>query len=425
MMKLAIIADDLTGAADAAAPFAARGLSASVRWAHSRDAAGSSSSCDVCAWTTETRDVPSDRAAVVRETVRAATKALVDSAPDLYFKKIDSTLRGYLALELDAARSVLPGRIAVVCPAFVENGRVVQNGMLHVPGMPGMRVRDAFHMESDPSAVELSLADVRDAKLISRLKDLTTQPSQTLDAGIADLTERVAHQERQYEGNPIQTIFCDAETTADLDLIADAILAMPRSLLPVGSAGLAGALARAISKRFTTVPRRPFERNGNPDFRWLVVVGSRNDASRRQAAHLARCAGIEPIEISATKRPDELEQLVVSQLNRGARICLLQSPDAYIDAQSRPVRLSLARVAGAAPNLSLVVTGGATAMALISQDELWHRIDVDSEIEPGIVTGRLIGDSCEGRPLIELPIVLKAGGFGGGETLARCVGLAV
>jgi uncharacterized protein YgbK (DUF1537 family) len=46
------------------------------------------------------------------------------------------------------------------------------------------------------------------------------------------------------------------------------------------------------------------------------------------------------------------------------------------------------------------------------------------EIQPGVVQGILCGTGTElGKRFDGLPIILKAGGFGTEETLARCVGL--
>ena len=416
-MLIGIIADDLTGAADAAAPFAARGLKSHVEWSPSL----ASDSCDAFAWTSETRDLPAHSAADIRSRVRGAARQLAAFSPDLYFKKIDSTLRGHLSTELEAMRSELPGRLAIVCPAFVEHGRTVQNGVLHVNGMPVQRVRDAFQMAGEPSAVELSIADVRDSGLQSRLQELTARSVRAIDSGVAEL---VAGADPFVNGPfSIRTIFCDAETAEDLDVVARAVAAMPQTLLPVGSAGLARALARAVAESplGEIVPKPSSETIRTR--RLLVVVGSRNEVSRRQAACLSSRVGSVPIELSTEQSTGELEQLVIERFESGADICLLQSPERFIEGMTLPNVCSLSTIGRSVQGLSLIVTGGATAMSLIAQERSWSRIEVDGEIAPGIVTGRLVGAGADGQPANAVPIVLKAGGFGDEETLVRCAGL--
>ena len=99
---LAIIADDLTGAQDTAAPFAARG--AGVRMAMSPAAVPDALAHGphVLVICTDSREIPADQA---RARVVQTLANLPGSVP--LFKKIDSRLKGNIAAELagfDAAR---------------------------------------------------------------------------------------------------------------------------------------------------------------------------------------------------------------------------------------------------------------------------------------------------------------------------------
>ncbi len=120
---LAILADDLTGALDSAAPFAARGLhvevalSAAAVGAALGAAAGAAP--DVLAINLGTRELTP--AAAQRE-VRAALQAL--PAGTRLFKKVDSRLKGHIAAELDA----MSYRAALVAPAIADFGRIVREG---------------------------------------------------------------------------------------------------------------------------------------------------------------------------------------------------------------------------------------------------------------------------------------------------------
>lgn len=120
---LVLIADDLTGTLDAAAPFASRGFHVEVALSIEVIAQAVSDKPDVLAVNLASREIDADAAR--RRTV-AALAALPPAAR--LFKKVDSRLKGHIATELDAMRY----RSALVAPAIPDFGRVVLDG--HVQG---------------------------------------------------------------------------------------------------------------------------------------------------------------------------------------------------------------------------------------------------------------------------------------------------
>ena len=96
------------------------------------DAAGAR----VLAVTTESRDLPP--AEIRRALAAVAAEFPVDSAARV-FKKIDSTLRGNTGLEIAAALESFHCDAAVVCPAFPEMHRVVEDGFLQSDERAGVR----------------------------------------------------------------------------------------------------------------------------------------------------------------------------------------------------------------------------------------------------------------------------------------------
>lgn len=121
MTDLAIIADDLTGALDAAAPFAMRGLKTMVALSPSALPEALATGASVVGVSTDSREVDPDAA---RTRMRAALAALPDAVG--LFKKIDSRLKGNVAAELDT----LAFDRALVVPAIPEFGRWVKDGRL-------------------------------------------------------------------------------------------------------------------------------------------------------------------------------------------------------------------------------------------------------------------------------------------------------
>ena len=115
-----LIADDLTGACDAA-----------VHFAHAVVllAGPPPSDARLLAISTGSRDLlPSE--------IRRAWAAAAQIPADLIFKKIDSTLRGDIALEIAAALDAFHCDAAVVCPAYPKLHRIVRDGFLHVTSAP-------------------------------------------------------------------------------------------------------------------------------------------------------------------------------------------------------------------------------------------------------------------------------------------------
>lgn len=120
-MLLAIIADDLTGACDAAIHFAVRGLKTRV----SLD--GSVPDSPVAAFTTDSRDTDAT-------TTRLRIEKLAqDLHPQTLFKKIDSVLRGHPGLEIALTMEAFGYHQAIITPAYPEIGRTVKNGFLELP----------------------------------------------------------------------------------------------------------------------------------------------------------------------------------------------------------------------------------------------------------------------------------------------------
>ncbi|MGB3337077.1 MAG: four-carbon acid sugar kinase family protein [Devosia sp.] len=121
MTRLAIVADDLTGALDASAPFAVRGISTVVALGRDHLGAALASGADVVGVSTDSREISPDAA---RQAV-ADCVALLPPGLSI-FKKIDSRLKGNISAELDA----IPFQRALAIPAIPAFGRWMRNGRL-------------------------------------------------------------------------------------------------------------------------------------------------------------------------------------------------------------------------------------------------------------------------------------------------------
>jgi len=118
-LVLLIFADDLTGALDAAAPFAGRGLATEVAIGLDGVRAALADAPAVLSVNLGCRDGKADEAC-------RRTQELLALVPagTILFKKIDSRLKGHIAAEMDA----ISYRHALVAPAIPDFDRVVVDG---------------------------------------------------------------------------------------------------------------------------------------------------------------------------------------------------------------------------------------------------------------------------------------------------------
>ena len=217
-----MVADDLTGAADSAAPFVARGMSARVGFGEGCDG-------DACVVARSTNSRERDPASAAAAVTRAAATFPGETAGVVSFKKVDSLLRGNPRSETEALLGAWRCTHAVVAPAFPAMGRTTEAGRQKLWGQP----LTAGNCEG-----------------------------QTPDALRAIF-------------GALPCVLCDALTDEDLDEAVRRNWA--EKVLWVGSAGLAASLARRLgSPRIQECPAP------GPVRSILVVIGSRHPVTLSQ-----------------------------------------------------------------------------------------------------------------------------------------------
>ena len=402
--RVLVVADDLSGAADCAITWVPWGLDVVV----ALDAVAGVAAADVLAVDTDSRRAaPAAAAAATREAVRRHA----GPACRVLYKKIDSTLRGNVGVEIAAAAGA--DRFALFAPAFPAAGRTMEGGSVLVAGTP-LAATVLWRLEGggrDPDPVAMLAA----AGLATAAAPLALVRGGGLAAWLHD---------RAAEG--FRAVACDAATEADLAAIAAAGATLDRPLLWVGSGGLARHL-RAVTGAAAGGPplaRRP---PGRPV---LVAVGSVSAVSRRQLAALATHPLAAYLEIapdlllapeespalqSAVRRLDaSLADPALSAVAVSIRAGAGDDPAIRGAALAAALgRLLAPRLAGAG---GLVVTGGETARALLAAAAV-PGLRLAGEVEPGVPLGIALGSG----PACGLPVVTKAGAFGSDATLAGCV----
>ena len=123
---IGLVADDLTGACDSAAPFLSEGRVLVSIW----PAFVPETSAACLAISTETRDGTAEEA---RDRSRQAVHLLLTAGASRIFRKVDSRLRGHLREELAGALDAWPGR-CLLAPALPAEGRLTVGGRQLVDG---------------------------------------------------------------------------------------------------------------------------------------------------------------------------------------------------------------------------------------------------------------------------------------------------
>jgi uncharacterized protein YgbK (DUF1537 family) len=355
--RLLILADDFTGACDAAAPFAAN---CAVLVVHGLTAHWPND-VDVLSVDLDLRERSDGQAEVV---AREAARELGAGQPGVdVFVKIDSTLRGPLAGLVAGALAGSGRDVAVLAPAFPEQGRLLRDGRAYVDGRLGASLTEALTME------QTALLGARFARTEAEV-------------------ERAVEHARM---RGVRHVVVDADGPDCLQSVAKAWRRHAVEWLLVGSAGLARQVAGGT--QHPTMAGASWQRpsTARASGPVLVVAGS---PTPQTYAQLERLHGLGSIVVVLRTSP---------AVERDAGECARALADA-----------TAAWAADHSPS-AVVLTGGATARLVI--ERLGARgVRLRGELQPGIPYGFLHGGRWHG-----LPVVTKAGGFGTPETLLDVV----
>ena len=359
---LGLVADDLTGAADAAVGLAEAGWRAVLLLDPRADLPPEPGSRPtVLAVSTGSRAACDDEAAT--RTAHAVGTMVATGAERLYLK-VDSTVRGSVAGQLTGALAAWsrhhPQARAVVCPAFPAHLRTVVDGEVLVAGAP-----------LAGSAAALDPVTPRSDGDLTRL-----------------LPGAVRHADDGVQGPPGSVLVADARDDADLDRLARRIDEAGPELVVVGSGGLAAALGRRWLAP-TEPPARPALEG-----RLLLAVSSLHPVSAAQLERLRDAPAADHVDVLTTVRETSTAQAAAAGL-----------ADRVADALSHGSYAALVVVGG---------DGAAAILARLGAD----RVEIDGAVVPGCPTGTVSGGQADG-----VRLVTKSGGFGTPAALHEIVSL--
>ncbi|HDO41920.1 MAG TPA: hypothetical protein ENH03_03355 [Candidatus Bathyarchaeota archaeon] len=413
MPKFVVIADDFTGACDVGVQFRKYGLRTVVI----TDAVllPEFEGYEVVVIDSESRnETPSTAYNKVREIAKYLENA------KLIYKKIDSTLRGNVGVELDAVIDELGFKAVIVAPSFPAANRVTLNGIHFVNGVPLEKtefardpinpvktsyIPDLIKEQSKKKVGLITLSKVR-----GRIKSLKQTVKRLIERGY-------------------KIIVADAENTKDLRVIAKAALDL--EILPCGSAGLAESVSYWLTSNLTR--------------RVIVFSGSANNITLNQIQNAGKMKDIKvfklaPLKILAEhgRYKNELNRLtkeIGAAFSAGKDVIVTsaESENDVLRIRQAIETLKVNRIEAAEKISSFIgeiasliaekfkvagvmIIGGDTAIKVMKGIKAYG-IAIEGEISPGIPYGVLLDGKLNG-----IPVITKAGGFGQEDIIIRAIG---
>ena len=417
-----IIADDLTGANDTALQFKLNGADTNILLNNNIE---SNQNCPCQAWaiSTESRNgTPQD----AFEKVKEASQLFVDKlSPDFFYKKIDSTVRGNIAVEVLSMLEVLGWDASVIIPAFPQEGRITVGGYHLLRGIPIERTE----MARDPHSpiTESHLPTLLKSQLGENLAELVDVIElKTILDGAGPILMKM--NELISQGKRI--IIADSVSITDIEQI---VLAMQKSnynILPVGTAATAKVLSNqwfppedleVLSVRLQKLPK-------------FIVSGSATNITANQIEKFEQSEDYEEnslvIELDLNTVlggvKDELVNRIVSNLGNDNIVLvhtskLLLNFDGFSE-DNASADLTKAKLASAITDFLadltkqvlakksaiLITLGGETSYKCCNAVGA-NQLQLIDEVLPAIALGKSVNSNQW--------IVTKSGNLGGGNTL--------
>lgn len=434
MIRLGVVADDLTGATTAAALFARSGISAiAYRDLKSAEKAGPADA-EALLLSTGSRAMKAEDA---YNAVSRACTLLRGWGASRFQKRIDTTLRGSIGSEIDAMLDVLgEDCLAVVVPSMPQNHRIVVGGYSLIDGnlLARTEVRNDVRTPVNESFIPRLLS----GQTRRPVAQLTAECLTEGPGGVAEGLKNLYNQ-------GVRIVVVDAVTMDDIRMIADACHRLRIPVLSVDPGPFTTCLINGYAEKQHETVSVPAEGTGTV----LVAVGSTTVHSRRQIDVLCKDPQTERVVIhpECFLQDGEACNAEVSRAAEEAIALLKRTPapravvldtateasqfgteeeqqrddaraangeDPVVDNLGRILRIILSdpeRVSGLA---GLYVTGGDTMAAILAQLEV-SCVRVHDYIVPQVDLCRIVGGALNGM------VVASKGGLVGDDQIALLI----
>lgn len=405
MIKLVIIADDLTGALDTGVQFSKKNMSVIVTTDLNFNFEEFSKEIDVIVIDTESRHIPNDEA---KKRVKSVLSKLDKEKIKFFYKKTDSTLRGNIGSEIEGFMEGLNINEVSFIPAFPLSKRTVKDGILYVDNIKLAETQ--FAMDILNPVTDSFIPDIinKQSKIKVEIKDINE-----------DFTSQNTKDKNIY-------IF-DSENMDEMENIGKVLHNKNRLYYTVGNAGFAEVLTHYI-KSDTKKEDIILE-----DDRILFVCGSVNITSLKQCKYAEKIGyysnslKFSDIILEDYKNCNNYisdKEYLKEKINNNKKF-LLRTSDSedvikkaveYTKKNNISMENLTSNIANSTGQLvsdlikeqnikNLIIFGGDTLMGILKNIGCHYIIPI-SEIFPGVVFTKAVGKNSV------VNVITKAGGFG-------------
>ncbi|WP_096185842.1 four-carbon acid sugar kinase family protein [Evansella halocellulosilytica] len=420
-MKIGIVADDLTGANATGVRLSKQGIYAAtmVQGANFPE----TTNYDAIVIDTDSRYSTPE---IAKKRTQQAMDHFKKWGAQLFSKRIDSTFRGNIGVEIDAILEDLGKEsIAVVVPSFPDSGRIVLGGYLLVDDVPLQQTdvaNDPVHPINESYIPSLMKKQTKHEVEFLGLKDIL--------GSLSELTEKL---ETAIE-NGNRVIVCDATTNDQVEHIAEAMALIPnRPIISADPGPLTAAYAKAVRNQKVEQERI------------LVTVGSATKLTGQQLHYLIEKTEAKPVYVNpkplasytsswdeeierateeALEAKDQSVLIITTHLPGHSLINLAEiakQENVSEDALAKRITDGLAKISRKIiEDQDSMIKGcfssGGDVTASLCSISLASGIQLEDEVLPLAAYGKLIGGHFH-----DLPIITKGGMIGNKKSIYECV----
>jgi len=419
-----VIADDLTGANDTGVQFAKKGYNTMVSILDKQSTIIIPDNLDVFVVDTETREAESKTA---REVLRDIFKKLNINKNDMIYKKVDSTLRGNIGVEIEEIIMIFNRDICIFNPSYPSYQRITIGGYLFVDQKPlGLSEYSSNNLKQEKNSFIPFLLKKQTNFSVAQidLKDVVKGQKAIL----------LKINELYQKGNKI--IVIDSTNEEHLKDIFTSGIKFNGQVLFSGSAGLANHFPNRHNKNEDL--KINIENNKSPV---IVVAGSRNSIIKDQINYIKNKLNFYELKIDIEQIFSNKDIILDNyttrciQIIRNNRDLVIHTNAIYNEEKLINKKLMLkyhlsfreleikiknflgeltSKIVENSNARNLILTGGDVALGICEELNIFSMNIVD-ELLPGIPLA--IADYKD----YKLNIITKAGGFGKEDTLYNLI----
>lgn len=410
-----IFADDLTGALDAAAPFAAHGFKTVV--STTSEMPVGANTAEVISLNLGTRHMDP---AWIADHATSAIEQLAGLGVRVFLNKVDSTLRGNPGVELLAAIGATDADHAFICSAYPSNKRTISEGVLLVDGVPAADT-DVGRDQLSPLVSSRVDAIIADSLSRAGLSESSHVRSGDGDVAISDMLPVI--------------LTLDASSDDDLDQLSGRLLNSESIALVAGSAGIASSLAAmsSVGMKPRRRQRTTSEAAKDRGRRVLVVTASQRQIVEKQLDVLGSNMPLVQVEFSVGElldgvSDDSIAEIIEAAQDNGITTVKLGKLGSAGELEQREVRSiaeilvrnlghTVRKITDSIQPDTVILIGGDTSKGVFEACGV-HSLALQGELQPGTVSG-----TAKDGSIADALLITRAGGFGDENALFDLISL--